>query len=284
MKIKGKTLLFLSVFSILLLVFGSIVFGQEEDRMKMDEYKAQLAGMQEREASSTERINALEAEIEELNKQIAEVQTQIDSTWEKVYVLVGTDKATVDALREELASIESEIGGLDALSAEELFQRRDEIKGIEKRIEEAKGNELVIITEIEKKIEDLEAQVANLKAKLPANIYDQYTVVGGDYLWKISNKDEIYGDPYQWIRIYSVNKDQIKDADLIYPDQVFNIARGVGENEYLVEKGDFLAKIAGYAQVYSDPTKWTKIYEANKDMISEASLIYPHQVLVIPAE
>ena len=54
---------------------------------------------------------------------------------------------------------------------------------------------------------------------------DSYTVVGGDSLWGISGKGEIYGNPYQWPLIYKANRDQIKDADLIYPGQVFAIDR-----------------------------------------------------------
>ena len=87
-----------------------------------------------------------------------------------------------------------------------------------------------------------------------------------------------------FIRIYCVNKDQIKDPDLIFPEQVFNIARGVAKDEHLVVKGEFLYSIAGLAQVFNDPTQWTKIYEANKDVIEDANIIYPHQVLKIPAE
>ncbi len=51
----------------------------------------------------------------------------------------------------------------------------------------------------------------------------EYTVVRGDNLWDISGKDSIYGNPYQWPLIYKANADQIKDADLIYPGQVFEI-------------------------------------------------------------
>ncbi|VAW92080.1 hypothetical protein MNBD_GAMMA23-887 [hydrothermal vent metagenome] len=46
-----------------------------------------------------------------------------------------------------------------------------------------------------------------------------YQVVSGDNLWDISAKAEIYSNPYQWPLIYKANKDQIKDADLIYPGQ-----------------------------------------------------------------
>lgn len=50
-----------------------------------------------------------------------------------------------------------------------------------------------------------------------------YTVMGGDSLWKISGKSEVYGNPYQWPLIYKANADQIEDADLIHPDQRLQI-------------------------------------------------------------
>ena len=89
-------------------------------------------------------------------------------------------------------------------------------------------------------------------------------------------------NPYQWIRIYTYNREQIKDADLIYSDQIFKIQREAGDNEYIVVKGDFLHKIAGKAEVFGDPTKWTKIFEANNTIISDKNVVYPHQVLIIP--
>lgn len=54
---------------------------------------------------------------------------------------------------------------------------------------------------------------------------DSYTVMRGDSLWKISGKESIYGNPYHWPLIYKANRDQIRDADLIYPDQVLAIKR-----------------------------------------------------------
>ena len=54
---------------------------------------------------------------------------------------------------------------------------------------------------------------------------DTYVVVTGDCLWCISGKSEIYGDPYQWPLLYRANKDQIKDADLIYPGQELSVDR-----------------------------------------------------------
>ncbi len=56
-----------------------------------------------------------------------------------------------------------------------------------------------------------------------ANKVVNYTVVKGDYLWKIAKKDKFYGNGFAWPVIYNANRDQIKDPDLIYPKQVFKI-------------------------------------------------------------
>ncbi|MCG8433031.1 MAG: LysM peptidoglycan-binding domain-containing protein [Gammaproteobacteria bacterium] len=64
----------------------------------------------------------------------------------------------------------------------------------------------------------LSALVAELRAAKMT-----YSVMRGDSLWGISGKSEVYGDPYQWPLIYKANASQIRDADLIYPGQKFEI-------------------------------------------------------------
>jgi len=272
-------ILVLTVALVLLLVPGSLVFFQE--KMKMDEYKAQLAETQQREANAATKIAALEAENADLRKQIDELQVQIDATWAEIYAALGVDKAGVDAYRADLNDIGSKIDALAALSPEELLKNKDQIADLQKRLQDAKGSKIAMLSEMQEKIAALEAGLAALQTKLEG-INDKYQVVRGDYLWKIAKKPDIYNDPYQWIRIFCVNRDQIKNADLIYPEQVLTIQRTLAKNEYLVQKGDDLKKIAG--SVLGDPAKWTKIYEANKGVISNAQLLYPWQVLTVPQE
>jgi len=50
-----------------------------------------------------------------------------------------------------------------------------------------------------------------------------YIVVKGDTLWDIAAKKLAYGDSFQWPLIFKANRDQIKDPDLIYPKQEFNL-------------------------------------------------------------
>lgn len=58
-----------------------------------------------------------------------------------------------------------------------------------------------------------------------------YSVVGGDNLWNISGKEQVYGNSYQWPLIYKNNRNKIKDADLIYPGQVFDIDQNPSSSE-----------------------------------------------------
>ncbi len=52
-----------------------------------------------------------------------------------------------------------------------------------------------------------------------------YIVSVGDNLWSISGQGSVYGNPYQWPLIFKNNSSQIKDADLIYPGQTFDIPK-----------------------------------------------------------
>ncbi|MDZ7331864.1 MAG: LysM peptidoglycan-binding domain-containing protein [candidate division KSB1 bacterium] len=264
----------------LLLLFSFSSFAQE--KMTMDEYNAKLAEYQKREADAKAELAKCNADVEALNQQIAEVDQQIASVWKEIYALLGTDEASVKAFRATLNELEGKVDALAALSSEELFKRRAEINELEKQLNQLKTNKIALLSEMQDKIATIEGKIAQLRANLPKADFDEYTVVKGDYLWKIAGKPAIYNDPYQWIRIYTYNRDQIKDPDLIYPNQIFKIQRSAADNEYIVVKGDWLAKIAGKPEIYNDPTKWTKIFEANKDVIKDKNLIYPHQVLILP--
>lgn len=269
---------FLSVFLI-----ADLTYAQEE--MSMEEYRAQLAEWQKKEADARAAIAAIDAENDSLRNEITRLDEEINQVWGEIYSLAEVTEEEVTEFGNSLNSLEEEVDGLAAISPEELFKKRGEIDELEGKLAKSKENNAAVLTEMQDKIATIEGKIARLRASLPKAVYDEYTVIKGDYLWKISGKEDIYDDPYQWMRIYTYNRDQIKNPDLIYPDQLFKIQREVGLNEYLVAKGEYLAKISGNPEVFSDPTKWTAIYEANKDVIGEnPNLIYPYQVLIIPGE
>jgi uncharacterized protein YPO0396 len=263
-----------------MLLFSFTSFAQE--KMTMEDYNAKLAEYQKREADAKAELAKCEADIETVNQQITQTEEEIATAWSEIYALLDTDEEGVKAFRSSLNDLEGQVDALASLSPEELFKRRAEIDQLEEKLNEYKGSKIALLSEMQDKLATIEGKIAQLRASLPKADYDEYTVLRGDYLWKIAGKPDIYADPYQWMRIYTYNRDQIKDPDLIYPDQLFKIQRSAADNEYIVVKGDWLAKIAGKAEIYNDPTRWTKIFEANNDVIKDQNLIYPHQVLILP--
>jgi nucleoid-associated protein YgaU len=51
---------------------------------------------------------------------------------------------------------------------------------------------------------------------------------------------------------------------------------------YTVKEGDWLSKIAG--RYYGDVHKWDRIFQANRDQISDPDKIRPGQILKIPLD
>lgn len=82
-----------------------------------------------------------------------------------------------------------------------------------------------------KKGEMAEAAATAPAAAAMAMTPETYTVKQDDNLWCIAGFDEVYGDPFDWPIIYSHNRAQIKDADLIFPGQIFNIPREFAPRE-----------------------------------------------------
>ena len=276
--------LILIVISVTLLVVLNSAFAQSYnyEEMEMEEYEALLAEWQGRLDAAQVGINEEDNLISNLQTQLDDNQAQVDAVWGEIYAALGSSKAEDEQFNRDLDELRNDVSAFLNLSPEEIYSRMAELKALKDRLNAFKANNLALLTANETKLNNIESMILQAEEKGKPAVPDTYTVMRGDYLWKIAAKSEIYSDPYAWSRIYTSNTDQIKDANLIYTKQVFRIPRSVGPNEHLVAKGEFLSKISGYANVYGSPFKWNRIYEANKTVVTDPNVIYPYQVLNIP--
>ncbi len=281
-KSKFLFILFIS-FAIIFAISTSSLYAQQE-RMRIEDYNIELAKCMERERVAKAEIAKLEKEIADLRYQLNDLDNQIAAMRQEIYRLLGYNQRQIDAFQNELESLRQQISGLLRLSLEELYDRLDEVDAIEKRLEEMAADRRARLPEIAVQLREVQGLFERLKARAAQAKprIEIYTVIRGDYLWKIAGKPNIYADPYQWMRIYSFNRDEIRNPDLIFPNQIFRIHKVVERGQYLVNRGDFLSKIAGIPEIYNDPFQWKRIYEANNSIIVDPDLIYPHTVLFIP--
>jgi nucleoid-associated protein YgaU len=260
-------------------VFAQDSYNYEE--MEQEQYNALLTEWQQRLDAAQQGIESEDAQMTELNSELDSLNSEIASTWQDIYELGGTDEAGYNAYVSELQQLQNDARSLANLSPEEIYTRMNEVDDLQAKVDAAKESPFAVVSDNAALISSIESLISQAKEKGAAAVPPGYTVVRGDYLWKIAAKDDIYGDAYAWMRIYTSNRDMISDPNLIYPNQVLSIPRQVGPNEHLVTRGEYLAKIAGYADVYGSAFQWNKLYEANRSVISDPNMIYPYQVLKI---
>jgi nucleoid-associated protein YgaU len=127
-------------------------------------------------------------------------------------------QAQLDACRAREAAAASRIADLDR----QIADLRRQIQNVDQQIATARSD----VQRLNQQVSGTQSELERTRQQLQLLRFpESYTVVRGDCLWNIAKKDYIYNDPFTWPRIYEANKDQIKDPDLIYPQQVFRIPR-----------------------------------------------------------
>jgi LysM repeat protein len=271
----------ISGLALALVISLSSVAQAQEDKMTREEYVDQMADLQQRETAAQQQIGMLNGQIDDLNRQLNSIDLAIDDLNDQIRTLVGASDTQIVAFGNRLDAIIGQLEGLLSLAPEVLIQRKGESKALATEVEDMKGSKIAAIPEMAEKLARIDALLSQIKARIAQPVTIDYTVERGDNLWSIAKKESVYDDPYMWPRIYRANKEDIKDPDMIFPEQTLAVPFGVAENQYLVNRGDFLFKIA--ADVYNDASKWHEIYEANKAQVVEPHLIFPAQVLEIPS-
>ncbi len=217
----------------------------EYDTLTLEVYAIKLAEAQKREADAKTAIAEEQAKIEALKQQIIDVEAQIAATIQEKYDILGiTEQDIIDA-EAEIASIREELELLLGLMPEELLKRMADIKRNEDRIAALKAKPVSYLWRIRDQIVELDDLLERVKANLPDKLasYEVQLIPGNrDCLYRIAEKEEVYGDPAQWPSIYRANKSQIDNGyerykrysedpkysraqDIIFPGQVFDIPR-----------------------------------------------------------
>lgn len=197
----------LSLLSLVLLL--SVVSFAQEREMTEEEWQAEMTRLGEKKTSLVNEIDALKSDIDNLNAQKSGIQPY-NECLDEMYALVGATQQDVDNFRNAVNELDGKI-------------RRKEgpKKDRQSDLDALKMNKISALPEFFQKVHVQMQKALDAWVEKPDVI--SYKVVRGDHLWGIAKKKEHYGNGFAWPIIYKANRDQIKNPDLIYPDQVFKV-------------------------------------------------------------
>ncbi len=208
----------------LLLLLSVGVFAQEEKEMTEEEFQTEMNRLTQERVESTKEINELKSQIDALKVKQAALES-IEDSQRELNTLVGATDASIARYRKDVAELEAK-----------LQRREGSVEDSKLALENLQKNKISALPEFHDEVYGQMQRNLAAWEQEEASKEVSYTVVKGDYLWKIAKKDEFYGNGFAWPVIYNANRDQIKNPDLIYPKQEFKIPSLNDEEKSKYEK------------------------------------------------
>jgi nucleoid-associated protein YgaU len=260
--------------------------GQERKQYFADMVQA-VADLQQRKADALANKERYQGEIDQLNGQLKQAQDEYAQVKAEIYSFLGVTEADLAGVLRKIEYFNNQLAGYEKMTDDQLWNAKKAVTEMVEEYNTYRHSKYARMPEVRTQFDDLDRRVAALERNLqnarPKYYEDEYTVVKGDNLSKISGYSFIYNDPTKWGIIYRANRDQISDPNIVRPDQVLRIPRGLPDS-WKVWRGECLWRIASYPEVYGKGSEWPKIYRANQDQIKDPNLIYPNQVFTIPRD
>jgi nucleoid-associated protein YgaU len=200
---------FLVITATLLFFIVNFSFAQEKEEMTKEEWQNEMNRLQTQKQSLTNEVSTLKTEVDNLNNNLNSLQSY-EVCMDELYTMVNANKSQVDQYRQAVNELQGKISRKEGPKEDR-----------QKDLDALKQNSEDYFNEFYEKVHNQLQSSLDSWVEEPTEVL--YTVVRGDCLWNIAKKQEFYGNGFAWPKIYQANRDQIKNPDLIYPQQEFKI-------------------------------------------------------------
>jgi len=202
---------------------------------------------------------------------------EIDISQGEYYEDEEYQKLSKDQKELYCADLTSELDTLEIrseTSQAQLEQNKEDIQTLTKDLRDSERE----YSKLRNQVDELTLQLQEL-ASLPKD----HELIYGECLWTVAGYEQIYGDPLKWTRLWRGNTNMIEDPDWVLAGWTLQVPR-TWPRKHMVMQDEWLAKIAGYWEVYDNYRQWPVLFEANRDRINDPDLIFPEQELIVPRE
>lgn len=189
-----------------------------------DEADARIALYKEKTAALQAKLDGLKADITKSENDLATAVVNLKKCNDDISAMVGASEADINNFRQRLGQLEGKVREMQRLNDDQLADRQDEVKALEMELNQLRGMRVAALPEFYDRIVALGRDIKGLYREKKVKGYTVGTwAENKDCLWNIAGRSEIYGDPFQWPKIWQANTDQIKNPDVIQPGWVLNI-------------------------------------------------------------
>lgn len=189
-----------------------------DEQLLCDEADARIQQFQGVNSDLKAKLEAAKAGVAKLENDLAAEVAAAKKCNDDLYALLGASEADVAAFRQRLGQLEGRVREMQRLNDDQLADRQAEVRDLERQLNALRRERVAVMPEFFDRIVALGRDIKGLYREKKIKGY----VVGTwaenrDCLWNIAGRTEIYGDPFQWPKIWQANTDQIKNPDVIQP-------------------------------------------------------------------
>lgn len=180
---------------------------------------------------ATKGYMVAEEDVSNAEKELAELNEALKDDNVRKYFMMSDDakdtmQSTEDTMAASKESLRTSESALNSGAYQDSKSQSEEASRLARIVKDQIPQVKVLVAKAREDALKREGKDNDTDTKV-AEGWKKYTVILNvkrrDCLWRIAERDSIYGNARLWPRIYKANKDQIKNPDLIYPGQVFDI-------------------------------------------------------------
>jgi prefoldin subunit 5 len=203
-----------------------------QTKMSKDEWQQEMQNSTKQRDDFRRQLATLNKDNDDLNQQLASLNHQIESTKNEMMALVGATEQIRLEFEKKLSDLESKVDNFTKMSDGDLIVNRDDVNKVQEQKDALVKQKIAALAEYQRRLQSIQEKLNSLKGTIAQESinasHEKIYVVKTwakerDCLWNIAKKPSIYHNAFLWPKIYEGNRDQIKDPNLIYPDEKLKI-------------------------------------------------------------
>lgn len=192
----------------------------DEAELRLADWRLKVGNLQRRDSILAADNKALE------DKLTAEINA-LKKCNDDIYSLVGANESDVSNFRERLGRLEGKIREMRALDDDQFEARRNEVYDLAKEWNSLRSMKMSILPDFFERMTTARRDIDGLLNRKVVKKSKGYVVRSWeeykDCLWNIAGQGDVYGDPFQWTKIWQGNTNIIRNPDVIFPGMELNV-------------------------------------------------------------